>query len=105
MSRVYFNGVGGISFNGKFLSFVLDDTYSVKNGGTNKSAVIELITELDAAEGVCKYLLEEISKIKLMEEDQKNNLTKKTDKIGNDTISSRPPVGIKIPMSKHDHSE
>ena len=64
MSRVYVNGVGNISFNGTFFSFALDDTYQAKNGALNKGVVIELVTELEAAEGICHFLLEEIQKIR-----------------------------------------
>ena len=105
MSRVYFNGVGRISFNGTFLSFVLDDTDQGEFGAPNKTAVIELITELDAAEGICKYLLDEISKIKEIQRTQENNPVKKQNSTDGDDIMERPPVGAKIPMSKYDHSD
>ena len=51
-------------YNGKFISFVLDDTYEARSGPPNKSNTVELITDLEAAEGICKYLLNEIDKIK-----------------------------------------
>ena len=105
MSRVYFNGVGRISFNGTFLSFVLDDTYQDQSGTPNKTAVTELITELDAAEGICKYLLEEISKIKEIQKRQKTDPIKLGNTEGSDDLLERPPVGAKISMSKHDHSD
>lgn len=64
MSRVYFNGVSQISYNGRMISFVLDDTYKKGMSDPTKNQVIELISELEAAEGVCRYLLNEIEKIK-----------------------------------------
>lgn len=64
MGRRYFNGINSVVYNGKFLSFVLDDTYEARKGSPNKSTTVELITDLEAAEGVCKYLLSEIDKIK-----------------------------------------
>ena len=105
MSRIYFNGIGRITFNGTFLSFVLDDTDKGKSGAPHKTAVIELITELDAAEGICKYLLEEISKIKEIQKTQENNSIKVNNAIDDDNVMERPPVGAKIPMSNHDHTD
>jgi len=64
MSRTYFNGVSQISYNGHLISFRLDDTYRQDNPERQKTIVIELISELDAVEGVCKYLLQEIEKIR-----------------------------------------
>lgn len=66
MSRLYFNGVSKISFNGRLLSFVIDDTYQKGLTETSKSEVVELISELEAVEGVCRYLLGEIEKIKII---------------------------------------
>ena len=105
MSRTYINGVGRVSFNGTFLSFVLDDTFQEKSGATNQTAVIELITELETAEGICRYLLEEISKIKKI-----RNTPVKNENIDSNiadvlTVSDdRPPISTKILMSKHDHN-
>lgn len=66
MSRVYFNGVSQLAFNGQMLSFVLDDTYKKAFSETEKIQVVELISELEAVEGVCRYLLAEIEKIKML---------------------------------------
>lgn len=64
MSRVYFNGVSGVAFNGHLISFLLDDTYQQGGAGLMKNSVVELISELEAVEGVCLYLLSEIGKMK-----------------------------------------
>jgi hypothetical protein len=105
MSRTYINGVGRVSFNGTFLSFVLDDTFQEKSGATNQTAVIELITELEAAEGICRYLLEEISKIKKIKNTPVKNDNIDSNIADDSTVSDdRPPIGTKILMSKHDHS-
>ena len=105
MSRTYINGVGRVSFNGTFLSFVLDDTFQEKSGATNQTAVIELITELEAAEGICRYLLEEISKIKKIRNTSVKNENIDSN-ITDDAIEAdeRPPISTKILMSKHDHN-
>ena len=105
MSRTYINGVGRVSFNGTLLSFVLDDTFQEKSGAANKTAVIELITELEAAEGICRYLLEEISKIKKIKNTPVKNDNIDSNIADDSTVSDdRPPIGTKILMSKHDHS-
>jgi len=105
MSRTYINGVGRVSFNGTFLSFVLDDTFQEKSGATNQTAVIELITELEAAEGICRYLLEEISKIKKIKNTPvKDENTDSNIADGTTVSDDRPPISTKILMSKHDHS-
>ena len=62
MTRVYFNGIRNIASNGSTISFLLDDTYENKTAGVQKKDVIEVITELDAAEGIFQYLLDEIKK-------------------------------------------
>ena len=72
MSRTYFNGVNNLSFNGTMLSFVLDDTYQISTGKMEKGKVIELMSEVNSVEGVCKYLLGEIEKIKSMEGAENN---------------------------------
>ena len=64
MSRVYFNGVSQVSFNGRMLSFVLDDTYKIGKSEPTRAPVVELISELEAVEGVCRYLLVEIERMK-----------------------------------------
>ncbi|MDA9960057.1 hypothetical protein N9D19_00795 [Planktomarina temperata] len=105
MSRMYFNGVSRISFNGKFLSLVLDDTYQDKSGIANKTTVIELLTELEAAEAICKYLLDEISTIKEMKKmEEKDSIAEDAYK-GKDASPTRPPVGSRISVSKYNHSD
>ena len=102
MSRVYFNGVGNVSFNGTLLSFVLDDTNKNNNSSVNKDAVVGLITELDSAEGIFNFLLDEIKKIKEFQETSLNRLNAVDEK---EVVKGRPPSGMKIMMSGHDHSE
>jgi hypothetical protein len=64
MSRQYFNGVSQVSYNGILFSFVITD--SQRNSGSMevKEKVVELISELEAVEGVCRYILGEIETIK-----------------------------------------
>lgn len=64
MSRVYFNGVSHVSYNGHLLSFSLEDVFQKANSANEKAIVIELISELETAEGICRYILAEIEKIK-----------------------------------------
>lgn len=102
MARVYFNGIGNISLNRDIFSFSLDDTYQSKGGKLNKSIVIELVTDLEAAEGICNFLLEEIRKIKqLKEESSKCENEKETSA----SEVEKPEVGIKLAMSNHNHSD
>ena len=102
MTRTYFNGVGQISSNGITISFVLNDTYDTKPQGIIKNNVIELITELEAAEGTFEYLLTEIKKIKSSRANDGEAIdapvtrSKETSK---NRKSKRPPVGRKIDMS------
>ena len=102
MTRTYFNGVEQISSNGNTISFVLNDTYDTRPHGTVKNNVIELITELEAAEGTFEYLLTEIKKIKSIRandgqvSDAPSTIPKETSK---NKKSKRPPVGRKIDMS------
>lgn len=100
MARVYFNGIGGVSFNGSLFSFSLDDTYQLKGGKLNKSMVIELITELEAAEGICNFLLEEINKIKQLQEEKSISQDEKEAFVSE---VEKPEVGIKLAMSQHNH--
>ena len=102
MTRTYFNGVGQIASNGNTISFVLNDTYETKPQGTVKNNVIELITELEAAEGTFEYLLKEIKKIKSIRAND-GQVTDapaiRTQETSKDKKSNRPPVGRKIDMS------
>lgn len=108
MTRVYFNGIRNIASNGSTISFLLDDTYENKTSGVQKKDVIEVITELDAAEGIFQYLLDEINKIKQFQitspnlKDQQAILRKP---VVNSEINDRPPVGRKLKINKLDHLE
>ncbi len=96
MVRTYFNGVGQISSNGNTVSFIFNDTYELKSQGPVKKNVIELITELEVAEGAFEYLLSEIKKIKSLRQEKTSQVT-----IGNDlgrVEDARPPIGSKINM-------
>ena len=100
MNRTYFNGVGNISSNGTVLSFVFDDTYQSAGAGAKKNPVIELITELDTAEGICKYLLAEINKIKAL---NKPDTLKVSEDINVVDKEPKLKLGLKIASSKPDH--
>ena len=73
MTRVYFNGVGNINSNGKTISFILEDTIIYKNGEKQKKVISELITEVNTAEEIFKFLLEEINKIKSIDNSKISN--------------------------------
>ena len=64
MARRYFNGVKKLSFNGNQFSFEFEDKYQTGNGELISDGVVTLVTELDRAEDIFKYLLSEIDKIK-----------------------------------------
>ena len=102
MARVYFNGVGNVSFNGTLLSFVLDDTSKKSNGAVDKDSVVALITELDSAEGIFSFLLDEIKKIKKV---QGVNLDRSNVMDEEKRSEAKPPSGIQITMTSHKHSD
>lgn len=116
MPRIYFNGIKNISSNGATISFVLDDTYETKSSGVKRDEVIEVITELEAAENIFKYLMDEISEIKSIQ-NQSNEpygaLTKAkpngSEQLGKSRSKKiqkeeRPPVGKKLQTLKTDLS-
>jgi hypothetical protein len=102
MARVYFNGVSRLSFDGTLFSFVLDDTYRLSDGTVHKEKTVELVTDLKAAEGVCKYLLGELEKIKSLQlKQQQNNILDE----GNDvTPTEAVSLGKKISSYGDPHS-
>ena len=111
MTRIYFNGIKNISSNGSTISFVLDDTYETKNNGIKKDEVIEVITELEAAENIFRYLLYEITAIKNQQtpKPQLGKIQTKSTK-SPDTLEenkqkkeTRPPVGKKLNTFKSGH--
>lgn len=53
-----------MAYNGQLISFALDDVYQSRSGEKQKSTVVTLISEPETVEGVCRYLLAEIEKIK-----------------------------------------
>lgn len=64
MARSYFNGVKKLSFDGNKFSFEFEDKFQTGNGELISDGVVNLVTELDKAEDIFKYLLSEIDKIK-----------------------------------------
>ena len=103
MSRTYFNGVNNLSFNGTMLSFVLDDTYQISSGKMEKGKVIELMSELNSVEGVCKYLLGEIEKIKSMEGEE-NYKKQEPEQPTESKHSAKLKLGKKISSSSVSHN-
>ena len=102
MSRVYFNGVSNIEFNGNLLSFVLDDTHSALNGSKNKAVVIELISELETVEGACRYILNEIEKIKKMSTTSKSD--PKEDALTSPLLTAQSPkLGLRLSVLNSEH--
>ena len=71
MARIHFNGVSNLSFDGSVFSFVADDTYQLSDGKIQKVKAAELATDLKSIEGICKYLLGEVEKIKALQSEKK----------------------------------
>ena len=103
MSRIYFNGVSNLSFNGSMLSFALDDTYQNSSGKVEKGKVIELMSDLNSVEGICNYLLGEIEKIKTLEGNttKRDNEASKSAKL-EDNVKLK--LGKKISSSSVSHN-
>lgn len=94
MTRAYFNGVKNISSNGRTISFVLDDYYETRSQGEVRANVAELITEIETAEEILKYILLEIEKIKTL---KRTELTTPTLAIpSEDKNRKKPPIGRQI---------
>ena len=109
MARKHINGVRNINSNGITFSFILEDTYETKNDGIMSSDVAHIITELDAAENIFSYLLDEIKKIKKITTDNSPTPSqglKRTQEVEGATIGNelvRPPLGKKLSVLKSDH--
>jgi hypothetical protein len=102
MSRVYFNGVSQVSFNGHLLSFALDDVFQRPNSANEKAIVIELISELETAEGVCRYILAEIEKIKQLSQTSERN-NEAGEKAPSDDIEQNLKLGPRLTTLRDEH--
>ena len=108
MARRYFNGVKKLSFNGNQFSFEFEDKYQTGNGELISDGVVTLVTELDKAEDIFKYLLSEIDKIKKLmpdnnqhEHEYEHNANVERD---NEKKRSASKLGKKIEVAGFEHN-
>lgn len=104
MSRHYFNGVSNVSYNGHLISFSFTDLYRGADSIDKKEKVVDLVSDLDTVEGVCRFLLGEIEKVKksgippnfliAQDEPEKHNHSHDAFK-----------VGLKLSVTKSEHNE
>lgn len=111
MNRTYINGVRNVQSNGVTISFVLEDAQQSKSDGLQKSDIIHVITEIDAAEGIFRFLLDEIEKIKGLDKQISNRFLNdhsqrpQQDNLNEYTNSKKPPLGKKLNVLKSDHTD
>lgn len=112
MTRTYFNGVSKVSSSGNTISFVIDDTSEYSKESVKKEEIIHLISEIDAVEGICRYMLSEIEKIKNFNQNNQDNLpedlnqtirTEKTKPSLEKNKTHPLPLGLKLKTSDADH--
>lgn len=111
MNRTYVNGIRDVQSNGVTISFILEDALQTKSNGLQKSDIIHVITEIDAAEGIFRFLLDEIEKIKgldngpskpfLDDQSQHSHQDNSNKKANN----KKPPLGKKLNVLSSDHSD
>lgn len=101
VARHYFNGVKRLSYNGNQFSFQLEDIYTTGNGEIVSEAVISLAEELDNAENILKYLLNEIEKIR---EVVPSKMTPENKKNHEPDQHHDPKLGKKIKAVSFEHS-
>lgn len=102
MSRTYFNGVSRVSYNGHLLSFALDDTFQRATAGNEKIIVVELISELETVEGMCRYMLGEIEKIKKLPSSSTLIPQRKEEKL-DEALDSNSKLGPKLNTLRIEH--
>ena len=61
-----------MSFNGSLFSFELEDKFQNSKGEIGVNSVSNLVTEIDSAEKILQFLLDEISKIRNLQETTPN---------------------------------
>lgn len=101
MARIHFNGISNLSFDGTVFSFVVDDTYQLSDGKIQKIIAAELATDLKSIEGICKYLLGEVEKIKALQSEKKPTEVEALDTP--QEVGSTLQLGKKISSSNDPH--
>jgi hypothetical protein len=102
MARHFFNGISNLSFDGQFFSFSLDDTYQTKQREVKKEIVVNLISDLETVENVCKFIVEEISTIKKTKNVSETN---QLDKPKNKDRLKRSKTRLKLKTLDKEHSD
>ena len=105
LSRKYFNGVRNVSFNGSLFSFELEDKFQNSKGEIGVNSVSNLVTEIDSAEKILQFLLDEISKIRNLQETtpNPNPQIKRPPTSEQSTKVDRGSLGKKLNVVKAEH--
>ena len=101
MARVFVNGVSNFSSDSKTVSFAFDDTHHNGAGLVQKNIVFEIICDIEAAEGMLSYLLQQVKNVK-----DKNLLTTDTSNKKEAKITdkkNKQSLGRKLGVSSDEH--
>ena len=94
-----------MSFNGSLFSFELEDKYQNSKGEIGVNSVSNLVTEIESAEKILHFLLDEIIKIRNLQETTANpNLQTEPSLSPKKSTMAKPgPLGKKLNVISAEH--